>query len=121
MGKPIHVGEDVFEATVLQSPVPVLVTFWAPWCPACRSVVPGLDEVARDYAGRLLVAKVDTDKYPDLAGRYGAGRIPTLVFMARGHVVHQEIGVISAGELRQRIDSFLAAGEPEETARDGQN
>ena len=81
MSKPIEVHEDTFESVVLRSPLPVLIHFWAPWCPPCREVAPSMQTIAREYAGRVLVAEVNTDVDPDLASRYGAGRIPNILLL----------------------------------------
>ncbi len=112
MNEAIHVSEESFEASVLKSALPVLVAFWAPWCPACRTITPILDDMARSYSGRLLVAKVDTDQYPDLATRYGAGRIPTLVFISEGRIVAQSVGVVSFDVIRGKIEGVLKKGDP---------
>lgn len=81
---PIHVTSATFEQEVLASEVPVLVDFWAAWCPPCRLIAPVLDELAERHDGRLKVAKVDVDSDPDLAGMYRVSGIPTLILFEDG-------------------------------------
>ncbi|MBM4430832.1 MAG: thioredoxin, partial [Chloroflexi bacterium] len=84
---PIHVNDANFEKAVLQSPLPVLVDFWAPWCSPCRMVAPLLEQLAGEYAGRLVVAKVNVDDDLQYASQYGVQGIPTLLFIKDGEVV----------------------------------
>jgi thioredoxin 1 len=107
MNEPIHVNDNSFEKTVLKSPLPVLVDFWAPWCAPCRMMGPVIDKIAAQYAGRLLVSKVDTDQNPDWAERYRVRGIPTLLFIAGGQVLNQQVGVVSYESLPQMVDHFL--------------
>ena len=81
-----------FEKEVLQSDVPVLVDFWAPWCPPCRAIGPTLDVVAGEFAGKAKVVKVDVDDEPDVASRYGVSSIPALHLFKGGQVVGQLLG-----------------------------
>jgi thioredoxin 1 len=76
MNEPIHVTDSAFEKTVIQSKLPVVVDFWAPWCGPCKMVAPILDKLAKDYEGKLVVAKVNTDENQEWAGRYGVQGIP---------------------------------------------
>jgi thioredoxin 1 len=107
MNEPIHVNDDAFEKTVIKSDVPVIVDFWAPWCGPCKMVAPVLDKIAKEYDGKLVVAKVNTDENQDWAGRYGVQGIPTMLFVAGGKVLHRQVGAVPEGILRQALDQFL--------------
>ena len=107
MNEPVHVTDEAFERAVLKSPLPVLVDFWAPWCAPCRMVAPSLETIARDYAGRLLVAKVNTDENPEWATRYGVQGIPTMLLIKDGKVVRQQVGALPFPYLKQLVDRLL--------------
>ena len=107
--KPIHVTDDEFEASVLQSKLPVIVDFWAPWCGPCLMVAPILDKIAEEYAGRLIVAKVNTDENPEWAGKFGVMGIPTMLFIRDGQPVHQQVGAVPEPYLRQLIDKIFTS------------
>ncbi len=111
MSEPIHVNDSDFETTVLKSPLPVLVDFWAPWCAPCRMVAPTLDRIAQEYTGRLVVAKVDTDQNPEWASRYHVTGIPTMLFVVGGQVVHQQVGAASYTALKQIVDRLVDIGK----------
>ena len=80
--EPIHVTDASFEQSVLKSSLPVVVDFWAPWCTPCRMVAPTLEKLAKENAGKLIVAKVDTDENPEWAGKFGVQGIPTMLFVS---------------------------------------
>ena len=107
MNEPVHVTDTAFEKTVLQSTLPVIVDFWAPWCGPCRMVAPILDKIAREYEGKVVVAKVNTDENNQWAMQYGVQGIPTMLFVANGKVVHQQVGALPEQMLRNVLDQFL--------------
>jgi thioredoxin 1 len=112
MNEPIHVTDAAFEKVVLKSTLPVVVDFWAPWCGPCRMVAPALDKIAREKAGKLVVAKVNTDENPQWAIKYGVQGIPTMLFIANGEVVHTQVGALPEPMLRQVLDQFLEVAPP---------
>ncbi|MEL7591497.1 MAG: thioredoxin [Anaerolineaceae bacterium] len=107
INEPVHVTDQTFEMSVLQSKIPVIVDFWAPWCTPCKMVAPILDKVANDYAGKLLVAKVNTDENSEYALKYGVQGIPTMLFVSGGKIVHRQVGASPESNLRTAIDQFL--------------
>ncbi len=104
---PLHVTDAAFEKTVLQSTTPVIVDFWAPWCGPCKMVAPVLDKLAKEYAGKVLVAKVNTDDNPEWAQKYNVQGIPTMLFIAGGKVVHRQVGALPERMLRETLTQFL--------------
>lgn len=103
----LHVDDASFETEVLKSEQPVLVDYWAEWCGPCRMIAPILDEVAREYAGRITVAKVNIDHNPDTPTRYGIRGIPTLMLFKDGSVAATKVGALSKSQLTAFIDSNL--------------
>ncbi len=104
---PLHVGDGNFEEEVLQSELPVMVDFWAPWCGPCRKVAPVVEELAQEYAGRVLVAKLNTDEHQDWARHLGIRGIPTLIFFKRGQEVDRVIGAVPKATLKDRLEALL--------------
>jgi thioredoxin 1 len=107
ISEPIHVMDAAFEKVVLSSSLPVIVDFWAPWCAPCRMVAPILDKIAKEYAGKLLVAKINTDEQQQWATRYEVQGIPTMLFIANGKVVHRQVGAPPEAMLRMVLEQFL--------------
>jgi thioredoxin 1 len=99
----IHLTTPAFGA-VSQQPKPVLIDFWAPWCGPCRTQGPILDQVAAHVGDKAIVAKVNVDEEPDLAGQFGVQSIPTLVVLQAGQIVKRFVGVQQAGTLVQALD-----------------
>jgi thioredoxin 1 len=103
-----HVTDDSFDPEVLQSQLPVLVDYWAEWCGPCKMVAPILEEVAKDYSGRLKIAKLDIDSNDKMAARFGVRGIPTLMLFENGAVTAQKVGALSKSQLTAFLDSHLA-------------
>ena len=109
MNEPVHVTDAAFEKAVLKSSLPVVVDFWAPWCGPCKMVAPILDKIAKEQAGKLIVAKVNTDENSEWAMKYGVQGIPTMLFIANGKVIKTQVGAMPEPMLRQMVDKFLAS------------
>lgn len=107
ISEPVHVTDAAFEETILKSSLPVIVDFWAPWCGPCKMVAPILDKIAREQAGKLVVAKVNTDENPEWATRFGVQGIPTMLFVANGKLVHRQVGALPEGMLREVLGQFI--------------
>jgi thioredoxin 1 len=112
MNKPLHVTDAAFEKVVLNSTLPVVVDFWAPWCGPCKMVAPVLDKIAQEQAGKLVIAKVNTDENSEWAMHYGVQGIPTMLFITNGKVIHQQVGALPEKMLRGLMDQFLKVAQP---------
>jgi len=119
VGEPVNVTDEAFEKAVLQSAVPVIVDFWAPWCGPCRMVSPILEKFANEYQGRLIVAKVNTDDNPQWAGQFDVRGIPTMLFVAGGQIVHKQVGALPEPYLRDIVEEFLGAVEEAASGTNG--
>jgi len=106
-GEPIHITDAAFEKTVMQSPIPVIVDFWAPWCGPCKMIAPTLEKLASEQEGKLLVAKINTDENPEWMNKFGIQGIPTLLFVAGGKVVHRQVGALPERMLREVVTQFM--------------
>ena len=102
-----RVTDDSFEREVLASPLPVLVDYWAEWCGPCKMIAPILDEVAKEYSGRLKVAKLNIDENQATPPKYGIRGIPTLMLFKNGSVEATKVGALSKSQLTAFIDSHI--------------
>jgi thioredoxin 1 len=105
--------QSSFDDDILQSPVPVLVDFWAPWCGPCRMQLPIVDEIGRGAAAHARVVKINVDEQPELAMRFGITSIPTLLVFSRGQVRQRFIGMQSAATLRTALAAAADADDAE--------
>ncbi len=105
--EPIHVTDAAFEKSILESSLPVVVDFWAPWCGPCKMIAPVLDKIAEEFAGKLVVAKVNTDENSEWAMQYGVQGIPTMMFFYEGKIINRQVGALPEPMLREVIDQFL--------------
>jgi len=105
--EPIHVTDSSFEQTVLQSNIPVIVDFWAPWCGPCKMVAPILDKLAKEYDGKIVIAKINTDENQEWMMKYGIQGIPTMLFVAGGKIVHRQVGALPERMLRDTVSQFM--------------
>jgi thioredoxin 1 len=107
MNAPLHVTDEEFEKVVLQSKLPVVVDFWAPWCGPCKMVAPILDKIATEQDGKLIIAKVNTDENPMWAQHYGVQGIPTMLFVSNGKIVHTQVGALPEPVLKDILGQFM--------------
>ncbi len=107
MAGTLHVDRDSFESEILQSDLPVLVDFWAPWCGPCHMITPTIEKLADAYDGRAKVARLNVDDAPELAGRYGIRSIPALLFFNGGEVVDHLVGVQPEAVLVEKLNGLV--------------
>lgn len=98
-GRPIELGDADFDTVLADSPLPVLVDFWAPWCGPCRSMAPAFEQAARQLQGQALLVKVNSDDNPALSARFGIRSIPTLVRLQRGRETQRQSGAVPAAAI----------------------
>jgi thioredoxin 2 len=108
VAQPDVVTDATFAAQVLQSPVPVVVDMWAPWCGPCRMIAPVLSELAGEMAGRVRFAKLNVDENPETASRYGVRSIPTLLVVKGGREIDRIVGVEPKSAIARRLEGALA-------------
>jgi thioredoxin 2 len=109
VGEPVDADTQVFDEVVRSARVPVLVDFWAAWCGPCHMAAPEVQKVAEAMAGRAIVLKVDTDKHPEIAGRYKVQGIPNFVVIKDGTAVFQQAGVVAHTEMRRWLETAQSA------------
>ncbi|MCX7647530.1 MAG: thioredoxin [Elusimicrobiales bacterium] len=103
----LNITDQEFDKEVIKSAIPVLVDFWAPWCGPCRMLAPVVDEISKEYEGKVKVVKVNTDENPQSASNYQISAIPTLLFFKDGKVVKELVGVLPKEEIKKVLDEVL--------------
>ena len=107
MSEVLHINDTDFETTVVQSDIPVLVDFWAPWCGPCKMIAPVLDELAPAFDGKAKIVKINVDENQGVAAQYGVRSIPTLLLVKNGQVVGTQVGALPKGQLAAFINQHL--------------
>jgi thioredoxin 1 len=102
----LEFNDDNFDAEVINSSMPVLVDFWAEWCMPCKMLGPTIDELAKEYAGKIKVGKLDTDSSRDVATRYGITAIPTVLLIKGGEVAKKFVGLMSKKDFKAALDAI---------------
>ena len=106
-GNALEFTDDNFQSEVLDSDVPVLVDFWAPWCGPCRMVAPIVDEIAKEFEGQIKVFKLNTDENPNVASQYGIRSIPTLMLFKDGQKIETVVGAVPKTTLHTTITKYV--------------
>ncbi|HQR81402.1 MAG: thioredoxin [Thiotrichales bacterium 32-46-8] len=104
----LHTSDSTFEQDIIKAELPVLLDFWAPWCGPCKMIAPILDEVAQEYTGKVVVAKLNIDENPAQPPKFGVRGIPTLMLLKGGQVVATRVGALSKSQLTDFLNSNLA-------------
>ncbi|HEX7365347.1 MAG TPA: thioredoxin [Dehalococcoidia bacterium] len=104
----INIDHNSFEKAVLQAPIPVLVDFWAPWCGPCKAVAPVIDELSKEYKGKIEFTKVNVDDSPFIASKYGVMSIPTIMIFKGGKPMQHAIGYQPKEQLKKLLENVLA-------------
>jgi len=103
----MEIMDKNFEKEVLKADIPVLVDFWASWCPPCKMVEPVVDKLEREYVGKVKIGKLNVDRNPVIASRYQIKGVPTFIIFREGKIMKREVGAKSERQLRQMIDTAL--------------
>lgn len=107
MANVVEVSDGTFDAEVLQSPTPVLIDFWAPWCAPCRAIAPVVEELAGEYDGKIKIVKMNVDDNPQTPSRYGVRGIPNLILFQGGEVKEQLVGAVAKQKLVDAITQVV--------------
>ncbi len=107
MGSVVEISGRQWEKEVLQAVGPVMVDLWAPWCGPCRTIAPVVEELSREYQGKVSIFKLNTDENPDVMSRYQVMGIPTLLFFRDGQIVDRIVGAVPKAKLKERLEAVL--------------
>lgn len=108
MANTVEITDANFEAEVKQSNIPVLLDFWAPWCNPCKMIVPMIERLSIEFAGKIKIGKMDIDANPNIPSTFGVRSIPTLLFFKNGQMVEQVVGVIPEAQIKKVIEKVIA-------------
>jgi len=103
----LEIDDSSFEAQVLQSEIPVLVDFWAPWCGPCKAIAPTVEALAKEFGNKIKFAKCNVDENPITPGKYSIRAIPTLIFFNKGEVANQITGMVAKAKLEDAINKLI--------------
>ena len=107
MAQTIDVGDDTFQKEVVESDKPVLVDLWAPWCGPCKMIEPIVEELANEYDGKMVFARLNVDEAPQVSMQYRIRSIPTILFFKDGQIADTVVGAVPKRELKKRVDAIL--------------
>jgi thioredoxin 1 len=107
MAKPITVTEETFNSQVIENSLPVIVDFWATWCPPCKMIAPFLEEIAEEFDGKAVICKVDVDNNHNIAMKYNVMSIPTLLFFKNGEIKEQVVGALPKNLIVSKLNAIL--------------